>query len=130
MTDRQILESMIALNQSCLSKSKTRRGLKFVGEVQRIFCLRYKIGTFPSIEEDLQVIDKPLFFIRSFHFKKEDKPMIDKEIQRCAHVGNLEKDTPPYITHNAYCQKEFEVEKNYHFGFSHSGLHKLNLAFL
>ena len=93
MTYRQIIESTIDLHQSCLSKEEV---YKLLVEYREAFSHREKIGTCPNIEVDLQVIDKSPFFIRSFHVKEEDKPMIDKEMQRLVHLGILKKDMSPY----------------------------------
>ena len=62
---------------------------------RQAFNLRDKIGTFPNIEVDSQVIDKSPFAIRPFHVK-EDKPIIDQEMQRLVHLGVLKKNMSPY----------------------------------
>ena len=56
------------------------------------FSLRDEIAMCPYIEEDLEVIDKSPFFIRPFHVKEEDKPMIANKKQRLVHLGILIKD--------------------------------------
>ena len=43
------------------------------------FSLRDEIGTCPSIEVEIYVMDKLSFFIRPYHVKEEDNTLIDKE---------------------------------------------------
>ena len=67
-----------------------------MSKYREAFNLRDEIGTCPNIEVDLQIIDRSPFFITLFHVKEEDKPMIDKEMQRSVHLGILKKDMSPY----------------------------------
>ena len=80
MTDRQIIESTIALSQFCLSRQIQEEVYNLLVKYREASSVRDEIGTCPNIEVDLQVIDKSAFFIRSFHVKEEDKQMIDKEM--------------------------------------------------
>ena len=57
------------------------------------FSLRDEIRC-PNIEVDLQVIDKSQLYV-----KEEDKPMIEKEMQRLVHVGILKQDMSLYSSH-------------------------------
>ena len=43
--------------------------------------LRYDIGTWPNIEVEIDVMVKSPFFIRSYHVKKEDEALIDREMK-------------------------------------------------
>ena len=61
MTDRQIIESTIALNHSCLSKEEQEKVHELLVTHRRAFSLKADIGTCLNIEVDLQVIDKSQF---------------------------------------------------------------------
>ena len=45
------------------------------------FSLRDEIGTCPSIEVELNVMDKSPFFMTPHHVKEEDKTLIDNEMR-------------------------------------------------
>ena len=62
---------------------------------RKAFSVTDEIGTCANIELDTQVIDKSPFFMRPFHVK-EDKPMIDKEMQGFVHFGISKQDMSPY----------------------------------
>ena len=78
MTDREILEKYINLNNSCLSKEEKIKVIDMLFKYKEAFSLRDKIGTCPHIEVEIDVTDKSLFFIRPYHFREEDKAFIDK----------------------------------------------------
>ena len=42
------------------------------------FRLKDEIGTCPTIEVEIDVTDKSLFFIRPYHIKEEDQTLIEK----------------------------------------------------
>ena len=78
-------ENTIALI-SCLSKEEQQEIYNLLVKYREAFSLRDEVGTCPNIEVDLQGIDKSPFFKRPTHVK-ENKPMIDKEMQWLIHVG-------------------------------------------
>ena len=82
MTDRNMIEGTIALNQSYLSKEEQEEVYDLLVKCKGAFSLRNEVGTCPNIEEDLQVTDKFLLCIRPFQVTEENKHMIDKEMQR------------------------------------------------
>ena len=52
----------------------------------------------PILKLDIQVIDRSPFFIRLFHVKEEDKPVINKERQMLVHLGIVDQDISPYCS--------------------------------
>ena len=96
MTDRHVIESTIDLSQSYLSKEEQEEDYKLLVKYREAFSLRIEIGTCPNIEVGLQVTDELPFFIRPFHVKDEDKPMIDKKMQRLVHLDILKRDMSLY----------------------------------
>ena len=81
MTDREILEKYINLNNSCLSKEEKTKVMDILFTYKEAFSLRDDIGTCPNIEVEIDVIDKSPFFIRLYHVSKEDKAFIGKEMK-------------------------------------------------
>ena len=80
LTDRQVIESMINLSQSCLSKEKQE-------EVHNLLVkYRDEIGTCLNIEADFQVKINHHFSLDHF-CKRKDRAMIDKEMQKLVHLG-------------------------------------------
>ena len=78
MTDKEILDGYINLDNSCLSKEEKREVMNMLYRWKDAFSLRYEIGTCPNIEVEIFVTDKSPFFIRQYHAREEDKAFIDK----------------------------------------------------
>ena len=89
MTDREILEKHIILNNSCLSKEEKIKVMDMLYRYKEAFCLRDEIGTYPDIEVEIDVIDKPPFFIRPDHIREGDKAFIDKEMKQLCYMDIL-----------------------------------------
>ena len=81
MTDREILEKYINLNNSCLDKEEKTKVMDMKYKYREAFSLRDEIGTHPNIEVEIDVTDKSPFFIRPYHVREEDKTFIDKEMK-------------------------------------------------
>ena len=62
MTDREILEKDINLNNSCLDKEKMKV-MDMLFKYREAFSLRDEIGTCPNFEVEIDVTDKSPFFI-------------------------------------------------------------------
>ena len=54
-----------------------------------VFSLWDEIGTCLNIEVEIDVTGKSPFFIRSYHVKKEDKNILDREMKRLCYLGIL-----------------------------------------
>ena len=81
MTDREILEKYINLDNSCLSKEEKVKVMDMLFKYKEAFSLRDEIGTCPNIEVEIDVTDKSPFFIRLYCVREEDKASIDKEMK-------------------------------------------------
>ena len=81
MTDREILEKYINLNNSCLSKEEEIKIMDMLYKYKEAFSHRDEIGTCPNIEVEIDVTDRSPFFIRPYHIREEDKAFIDKEMK-------------------------------------------------
>ena len=76
MTDREILEKYINLNNSCLSKEERIKVMDMLYKYKEAFSLRDEIGTYPNIEVEIDVTDKSPFFMRPYHVREEDEAFI------------------------------------------------------
>ena len=81
MTDRDILDKYINLDNSCLTKVEKTQVRDFLYKYKGTFSLRDEIGLCPNIEIEIDVTDKLPFFIRPFHANEEDKVILDKEMK-------------------------------------------------
>ena len=81
MTDREILEKYINLNNSCLNKEEKIKVMDMLYKYREAFSLRDEMGTCLNIEVEIDVTDKSPFFIRPYHVREEDKAFIDKEMK-------------------------------------------------
>ena len=81
ITDKEILEKYINLNNSCLSKEEKIKVMDMLFKYKAAFSLGGEIGTCPNIEVEIDVTDKSPFFIRPYHIREEDKAFIDKEMK-------------------------------------------------
>ena len=81
MTEREILEKFINLDNSCLSEEEKVKVMDMLFKYKETFSLRDEIGTCPNIEVEIDVTDKSPFFLRPYHVREEDKTFIDKEMK-------------------------------------------------
>ena len=87
MTDRKMSDKYIKLDNSCMTDTEKKEVRDMLSEYKDTFSLRDKIGTCPTIEEEIDVTDKTPFFIRPYHMKEEDKNTLDKEMKRLCYLG-------------------------------------------
>ena len=81
MTDKEILDKYINLDNSCLSEKEKREVMDMLYRYKEAFSLRDELSTYPNIEVEIDVTDKSPFFIRLYHIQEEDKAFIDKEMK-------------------------------------------------
>ena len=81
MTDREILDKYVNLDNSCLTKVEKAQVRDLLYKYKDTFSLRDEIGLCPNIEIEIDVTDKLPFFIRPFHANEEDKVILDKEMK-------------------------------------------------
>ena len=96
MTDKEVLEKYINLDNSCLTKWKKKEVRSLLYKYKDAFSLRNEIGTCPNIEVEIDVTDKSPFFIRPFHAREEDKALLDKEMKSLCYLGILKEDFSAY----------------------------------
>ena len=76
MTDKEILDKYIDLENSCLIESEKREVRDIIYKYKDAFSLRDEIGTCPNIEMDIEVTDETPFFIRPYCVKEEDRKIL------------------------------------------------------
>ena len=96
MTDREILEKYINLDNSCLTKAEKKEVRELIYKYKDAFSFRDEIGTCPNIVVEIDMTDKSPFFIRPFHAKEEHKNILDKEMKRLCYLGILKEGLSAY----------------------------------
>ena len=61
MTDREILEKYIDLDNSCLNVEEKKEVMNMLLDYKEAFSLRDEIGTCPNIKVEIDVTDKSPF---------------------------------------------------------------------
>ena len=61
MTDKEILDKYINLDDSCLTKEEKKEVMDMLYKYRDAFSLRDEIGTCPNIEVEINVMDKSPF---------------------------------------------------------------------
>ena len=79
MTDREILEKYINLNNTCLTEREKEEVVDMLYQYKEAFSLRDEIGTCPNIEVGIGMTDKSPLFIRLYHVREEDNKVTDKK---------------------------------------------------
>ena len=96
MTDREILDKYINLDNSSFTRRAKKEVRELLYKYKDAFSLRNEIGTCPDIEVEIDVTDKTPFFIRLFHAKEEDKAILHKEMKRLCYLGILKEGLSAY----------------------------------
>ena len=96
MTDKEILDKYINLDNSYLTKLEKKEVRELLYQYKYAFSLQDEIGTCPNIEVKIDVTDKSPFFIQPFHAKEEDKNIKDKEMKRLCYLGILKEGFSAY----------------------------------
>ena len=63
MTDKEILDKYINLEDSCLDEKERKQLMRMLYECKDVFSLRDEIGMCPNIEVNIEVTDNLPFFI-------------------------------------------------------------------
>ena len=130
MTDREILEKYVSLNNSCLHKEKLKV-MDMLYTYREAFSIGDEIGTCPNIEVEIDITDKSPFFIRPYHVREEDKAFIDKEMKRLCYMGILKEGFSPYSSPVMLISRKLTKDKRVVTDFRHLNVRiaKNNLAY-
>ena len=131
MTDREILDKCINLDNSCLTKAEKEQVRDLLYQYKDAFSLRDKIGLCPNIEIEIDVTDKSPFFIRPFHANEDDKVILDKEMKQLCYLGILKEGFSAYSSPVMLISRKITKDKRVVTDFRHLNMWiaKNNLAY-
>ena len=98
MTDEEIVYKYIDLSESQLTESEKEEVMDLVIHHQKAFSLRDEIGKCPDIKVNIEVRDPSTFFVRPFPIAEEDKPLMDKCMQKLVSLGILTKNSTTHTS--------------------------------
>ena len=130
MTNREILNKYIDLEDACLTKWEKQKLKDIIYNYKDAFSLRDEIGTCPNIKVEIDVTDNSPFFIRSFH-AKEDKAILDKEMKWLCYLGILKEGFLAYSSPVMLISQRVTQDKRVVMDFRHLNIKiaKNNLAY-
>ena len=73
MTDREILDKYINLDNICLTKTEKKDVRDLINKYKDTFSLRDEIGMCPNTKVEIDVTDKPLYLLDHFMPRKRTK---------------------------------------------------------
>ena len=131
MTDKEVLEKYINLDNSCLTKWEKKEVRSLLYKYKDAFSLRDEIGTCPNNEIEIDITDKSPFFIRPFHAREEDKALLDKEMKRLCYLGILKEGFLAYSRPVMLLSRKLTKDKRVMTYFRHLNMRiaKNNLAY-
>ena len=131
MTDREILDKYVNLDNSCLIKIEKKQVRDLLHKYKDAFSLRDKIGLCPNTKIEIDVTDKSPFFIRPFHANEEDKVILDKEMKQPCYLGILKEGFSAYSSPVMLIIRKMTKDKRVVMDFRHLNMHitKNNLAY-
>ena len=87
MTDAEIFRMKLNLTECSLDDKQKEEFLTKLDNFHDVFSLRDEIGTCPFIEVHLKLKYETPFFVRPYPMCKEQKKVIQKEMDRLEHLG-------------------------------------------
>ena len=129
MTDREILEKYVNLNNSCLNEEEKMKVMDILYKYREAFSLRDEIGTCLNIEVEIDITDKSPFFIRSYTVREEDKAFIDKEMKRLCYMGILKEGFSAYSSPVMLISRKLTKDKRVVTDFRHLNVRIANNNF-
>ena len=87
MTDEEILRLKVPFDKSILTAAEKERLIKLMLENTATFSIRDEIGTCPYFEVKLKLRDDKPFFVRPYNIREDQKPIIQKEMDRLEKLG-------------------------------------------
>ena len=96
MTDEEILRLKVPFDKSILTAAEKERLIKLMLENTAAFSIRDEIGTCPYFEVKLKLRDDKPFFVRPYNIREDQKPIIQKEMDRLEKLGIIRKGLTGY----------------------------------
>ena len=131
MTDKEILDKYINLEDSCLNEKEIKQVMEMLYEYKDVFSFRDEIGMCPNIEVNIEVTDSSPFFIQPYHVKEEDRAVLDKEMRRLCYLGILKEGFSAYSSPVMLISRKMTSDKRVVTDFRHlnTRIAKNNLAY-
>ena len=131
MTDREILDKYVNLDNSCLTKIEKTNVRDLLYKYKDAFSLKDKMGLCPNIEFHINVTDMSPFLIRPFHANEEDKVILDKEMKQMCYLGILKEGFSAYFSPVMLISRKMTPDKRVVTDFRHLNMciAKNNLAY-
>ena len=132
MTDSEILDKYVNLDNSCLTKSEKEKVRDLLYQYKDAFSLRDEIGLCPNIEIEIDVTDKsPFVIIRPFHANEDSKAILDKEMKQLCYLGILKEGFSAYSSRVMLISRKMTKDKRVVTDFRHLYIQiaKNNLAY-
>ena len=123
MTDREILDKYINLDNSYLMKLEKKEVRELLTQYKDALSLQDEIGTCPNIEVKIDVTVKSPFFIWPFHAKEEDKTILDKEMKRLCYLGIWKEKFSAYSSLVMLISRKLTKDKRVVTDFRHLHMH-------
>ena len=98
MTDEEILYCYIDLLESDLTQREKNEIMDLVIAHKKAFSLGDEIDQCPDIKVNIEVNDPSTFFVRPFPIAEEDKPLMDKCMQKLVALGILFKNSTTHTS--------------------------------
>ena len=96
MTDEEILRLKVPFDKGILTAAEKERLIKLMLENTEAFSIRDEIGTCPYFEVNVKLRDDKPFFVRPYNIHKDQKPIIQKEMDRLEKLGIICKGLTGY----------------------------------
>ena len=97
-TDAEILSFHISLRESALTSKEKSHLITMVLKYQKAIRLQDEIGNFPNIKADIKVINDSPFFVRPFKITEEDKPFMNRQMERVISLGILTGNSTSFMS--------------------------------
>ena len=96
MTDEEILCLKVPFDKSILTAAEKEHLVKLMLKNTAAFSIRDEIGTCPYFEVKLKLQDDKPFFVRPYNIREDQKPIIQKEMDRLEKLGIIRKGLTGY----------------------------------
>ena len=96
LNDEEILRLKVTHDKSMLTAAEKGRLIKLMMENTAAFSIRDEIGTCPYFEVKLKLRDDKPFFVRPYNIREDQKPIIQKEMDRLEKLGIIRKGLTGY----------------------------------
>ena len=96
MTDEEILRLKVPFDKSILTAAEKECLIKLILDNTAAFSIRDEIDTCPYFDVKLKLRDDKPFFVRPYNIQEDQKPIIQKEMDRLEKLGIIHKGLTGY----------------------------------